>query len=164
MQFFQPANCSFARIMILLFLSVGSVGAGADVKENHNGVDKIYDPYVQPLERELELRGVYQTDDDPVEDDVLRHRIGFGVSITARIFAEIQAKSIKLPGGTNQLDGYELETKIQLTEQGEYGADWGLLLELGRQRSESIAEFSMTLLLAKHWGSWVGTLNTGVEY
>jgi len=104
------------------------------------------------------LRGVYQTDDDAVEDDILRHRIGFGVAITERIYAEIQTKSIELPGGTNRLDGHELETKIQLTEQGEYGADWGLLLELGRQRSESIAEFSVAA------GKAVGQLGWDSEH
>ena len=136
----------------------------ADEEFQHNGVGRVYDPYVQPLERELEFRSLYQTDDDPLESDILRQRLGFGKSLTERIFAEAYLLAEKQPGGSLRLQGYEAEVKVQLTEQGEYAADWGLLFEFERERSESISEAAIAALLSRQWGDWVGTLNLGVEY
>ncbi len=151
---------------ILKALSVVSLApaALADVEFQHNGVGRVYDPYVQPLERELEFRSLYQTDDDPLESDILRQRLGFGKSLTERIFAEAYLLAEKQPGGSLRLQGYEAEVKVQLTEQGEYAADWGLLIEFERERSESISEAAIAALVSRQWGDWVGTLNLGVEY
>ena len=141
-----------------------SIPTYADNLLHHNGVGRVYDPYVQPLERELELRTYYQTDDDPFESDILRQRVGFGAAINERVFAELYLIGMKMPGRAMRLQSYELESKIQLTEQGEYAADWGLLVEYERERSESVAEFATTLLVSRQWGNWVGTVNLGVEY
>lgn len=138
--------------------------AFADVQDRHNGVSRVYEPYVQPLEREWELRTYYQTDDDPTESDILRQRIGYGAAINERVFTELYLNAMKLPGGSLRLESYELESRIQLTEQGEYAADWGLLIEFERERSESISEFATAVLVSRQWGNWVGTLNAGVEY
>lgn len=154
---------SFLLAGVLTGLLTGSQ-AHADNLLYHNGVGRVYDPYVQPLERELELRTYYQTEDDPIESDILRQRVGFGAAINERVFAELYLIGMKLPGSAMRLESYELESKIQLTEQGEYAADWGLLVELERERSESIAELATTLLVSRQWGNWVGTLNLGVEY
>lgn len=138
--------------------------ASADVEFQHNGVGRVYDPYVQPLERELEFRSLYQTDDDPLESDILRQRLGFGKSVTEHVFAEVYLLSEKQPGGSLRLQGYEAEVKIQLTEQGEYAADWGFLVEFARERSESISEVAVAAISSRQWGDWVGTMNLGVEY
>ncbi len=78
--------------------------AHADNLLYHNGVGRVYDPYVQPLERELELRTYYQTDDDPIESDILRQRVGFGAAINERVFAELYLIGLKLPGGSLRLE------------------------------------------------------------
>lgn len=150
-----------AGLLVGLLLAQSAL---ADVEFQHNGVGRVYDPYVQPLERELEFRSLYQTDDDPLESDILRQRIGFGKSLTQRIFAEAYLLAEKQPGGSLRLQGYEAEVKVQLTEQGEYAADWGLLFEFERERSESISEAALAALVSRQWGDWVGTLNLGVEY
>ncbi len=158
---------AYTRGVQLTFVLTWTLIAASVQADNllyHNGVGRVYDPYVQPLERELELRTYYQTDDDSLESDILRQRVGFGAAINERVFAELYLTGLKLPGSAMLLESYELESKIQLTEQGEYAADWGLLLELERERSESIAEFATTLLMSRQWGNWVGTLNLGVEY
>ena len=54
----------------LLVLGVIPVAALADDPFQHNGVNKVYHPYVQPLETEIEYRSVYHTDGDPLEDGV----------------------------------------------------------------------------------------------
>lgn len=155
---------SVAAYAGLLAGSLLAHSALADVEFQHNGVGRVYDPYVQPLERELEFRSLYQTDDDPLESDILRQRLGFGKSLTERIFAEAYLLAEKQPGGSLRLQGYEAEVKVQLTEQGEYAADWGLLFEFERERSESISEAAIAALVSRQWGDWVGTLNLGVEY
>lgn len=152
------------RITTFITLSIASATLHADNPLHHNGISRVYEPYVQPLERELELRTYYQTDDDPNETDILRQRIGYGASINERVFAELYLNAMKLPGGSLRLESYELESRIQLTEQGEYAADWGLLFELERERSESVSEFATAILVTRQWGDWLGTLNLGVEY
>ncbi len=147
-----------------LFGTVALSAARADVEFQHNGVGRVYDPYVQPLERELEFRTLYQTDPDPLESDILRQRIGFGRSLSERVFAEAYLLAEKQPGSGLRLQGYEAEVKVQLTEQGEYAADWGLLFEFERERSESISEMAVAALTSRQFGNWVGTLNLGLEY
>src|SRR3989338_7888896 len=155
-----------ATILVLQFVGLSGMSTMlfADNPVHHNGVSKVYEPYVLPLERELELRTYYQTDDDPNESDILRQRIGYGASINEKVFAELYLNAMKLPGGSLRLESYELEGRIQLTEQGEYPADWGLLIELERERSESISELATAILVSRQWGDWIGTLNVGVEY
>lgn len=153
-----------AGILGALALAVCMPVALADVEFQHNGVGRVYDPYVQPLERELEFRTLYQTDDDPLESDILRQRLGFGKSVTERLFAEAYLLAEKQPGGGLRLQGYEAEIKVQLTEQGEYAADYGLLFEFGRERSESVSEVAVAGIVSRQWGNWVGTANLGLEY
>ena len=148
----------------LLGLLMPALDAAADVAEHHNGIDKVYLPYVLPLERELEVRGVYQRDASKSEDGLFRLRTGIGRSLTEKVFLEGYLITKRDPQGNSSLEGYEIETRIQLSEQGEYWADWGILFELGRERSESITELSTMLLVSREWGRWTSTLNAGIEY
>ena len=91
-------------------------------------IDRIYDPYVQPLETELEWRSIFQSDD--TLGDVQKHFFGFGRSFSDRWAGEIYAIGTKESGGSLSFDTYELEFKWQLTEQGEYAFDWGMVFEL----------------------------------
>ncbi len=162
----NTVSCLSLRRGAVAFLcsTVALSAARADVEFQHNGVGRVYDPYVQPLERELEFRTLYQTDPDPLESDILRQRIGYGRSLSERVFAEAYLLAEKQPGSGLRLQGYEAEVKVQLTEQGEYAADWGLLLEFERERSESISEMAVAALTSRQFGNWVGTLNLGLEY
>ncbi len=149
---------------VALLCSAGMDQALADNPEHHNGVGSVNDPYVQAMEREIELRTIFQTDAKSSEDNILRQRISYGFSISDRVFLEAYAIGTRLPDQSFELEGYEIETKIQLTEQGEYNTDWGVILEYERQISESIAELATVLVASRQWGNWVGTLNLGIEY
>ncbi|MCB1670433.1 MAG: hypothetical protein R3F41_03035 [Gammaproteobacteria bacterium] len=141
------------------------VVALADDPFQHNGVDKVYHPYVQPLETEIEYRSVYQTDGESLEDGVSRHRLAIGRALTDRVFVEGYLIGKESPQDDFYLDRWELETKIQLTEQGEYWADWGLLFEFERARSESITETAAVVLMEKEVSpSWITTMNFRTEY
>lgn len=151
-----------AGVVALCHLAMNS--AFADNPVNHNGVNKVYDPYVQALEREIELRTIFQTDERATEDNILRQRVSYGFSLNSRVFIEAYVIGIRLPDQTFELEGYEVETKIQLTEQGQYNTDWGIIFEYERQVSESIAELASILVASRQWGDWVGTVNLGLEY
>lgn len=119
-------------------------------------IDKVYHPYVQAMEKEVEWRMV-AADGDHLQ------RLGIGRALSDRIFVEgylIAAEE----GDTFRLQGYELETRLQLTEQGEYAIDWGLLLELEKAHKEDEYELATALLMEKQWGRWVGAANLWLEY
>ena len=128
-------------------------------------VDKVYHPYVQPLERELELRSLYRHSDDDEIDGGQTHRLGLGRSFTDRLFAEVYLIGEKEASGRSfALEAYEAELKWQLTEQGEYFADWGLLFELETERDDDVWEYSTAVLVEKEFGRWSGTLNLAAVY
>lgn len=157
-------SASFKLISVAALVGASMNCAYADNPVNHNGITSVNDPYVNALEHELELSTIFQTDKNPVEDNILRQRVSYGFSLNDRIFAEAYLIGTRLPDRSFDLEGYEIETKIQLTEQGQYNTDWGLIVEYERQISESIAEVATILIASRQWGKWVGTLNVGVEY
>lgn len=155
--FFQPAG-----LATLLILMVGP--ANADNPVHHNGVGRVNDPYVQALEREIEVQTIFQTDGNAIEDNILRQRVSYGFSLNDRVFVEAYVIGNRLPEQSFDLEGYEIEAKVQLTEQGEYNTDWGVIFEYERQIRESIAEVASILVASRQWGDWVGTVNLGIEY
>lgn len=122
-------------------------------------VDKIYHPYVDALEQEIEWRAIHQDDQPGAEDNLQLHRFGYGRAIGERWFGEVYLIGEKSDDTEFKIEAYELEAKWQLTEQGEYSADWGLLFELEKEAHESIWEFSTGILVEKEWGRWSSTAN-----
>ncbi len=129
-----------------------------------NNIDKVYHPYVMPLEREVELRSTFEQDDNAKLDGNQTHRLGIGSSFIENVFTEIYLVGKKTPNDDLDIDAMELEVKIQLTEQGEYDEDWGLLFEYEKGFGNSINEFSSGLLIEKEAGRWVGALNLFLKY
>lgn len=143
-------------LFLVVFLISGSAVADGVI------VSKIYDPYVQPLETELEWRFVNQRDDN--FPDVLKHSVGFGRSLSDRWAMEVYAIAARSLGESLSVDAYELEAKWQLTEQGEYAFDWGLLFELERDIEKNAWEASTQLLAARDLGRMTVTANLGLIY
>lgn len=150
-----------ARQWLALFLTAASMPALAD----GNVVDKVYHPYVQPLETEVEWRAILQQDDDrDALDDAYLHRLGIGRALSDRWFAELYIIGAGDEDSSLQVEGWEAEAKWQLTEQGQYSADWGLLFELEKERSHDAWEHATTLIAASEWRRWVGTANLALIY
>jgi hypothetical protein len=122
-------------------------------------IDKIYHPYVQPQERELEFRSIIENNRDSPSGDERVYRLGYGQSFSDRWFGEVYLIGVENDDQELRLEAYELEVLWQITEQGEFFADWGMLFELEKERSEDIMEFSTALLVEKEWGRWIGTAN-----
>jgi hypothetical protein len=122
-------------------------------------IDKIYHPYVQPLEQELEWRMLYQDEQASVAHNTWLYQLAYGRSLNDRWFAEAYLVGKKSDGHSFDIEAYELEAKWQLTEQGEFWADWGMLFELEKEANEDIWEFATAILVEKEWGKWSGTAN-----
>lgn len=137
---------------VLLFWSWQSLEAGTVI-------DKIYHPYVQPLEQEVEWRMIHQDEQPSVADNTWFYQLAYGRSLNDRWFAEVYLIGEKSDDQNFDIEAYELEAKWQLTEQGEFWADWGMLFELEKEANEDVWEFGTAVLLEKEWGKWSGTAN-----
>ena len=130
-----------------------------------SAIDKVYHPYVEPLEWELEWRMIHE-DENPVSGERLRqlHRLGLGKAIAETVFAEVYLIGEQSSESSFELEAYEFEILWQLSEQGEYVVDYGLLFELEKEHHQDIWEYSTALLLEKEWGRISGTANIGLTY
>ena len=125
-------------------------------------VDRVYDPYVQPLETEIEWRSIIQFDDE--RPDREKHSLGFGRSLSERWALELYVVGSRVGDESLRAGAYEAELKWQLTEQGEYAFDWGALFEVERNTDENIWEASTTIVAARDFGRWTSTMNLGIVY
>ncbi len=150
----KPLACFLATLA--LFPPVHDANADGVV------VGKVYDPYVQPLENELEWRLIDQRD-DPLPD-LQKQYFGFGRSISDQWAWELYAIGQKGAGESFSINTYEAELKWQLTEQGEFAFDWGLLFELERETDNNAWEFAANLLGSRDFGKVTATANLGLIY
>lgn len=128
----------------------------------HAEMNRVYDPYVEQYERELEYGFTLR---DLGGDRVLLNRAGVGYAWNDKIFTELYLLTESISHAGEQVRGYEIELKWQLTEQGEYWADWGLLLEAGTAKDISSHEFAVGVLWEKELASpWVARANLIAEY
>ncbi len=124
-----------------------------------NAVDKVYHPYVDALESEIELRSLFQDREAGANDFKQLHQLSFGRSFGQALFGEVYLVGEKSRIGSFDLEAFEFELKWQLTEQGEYNADWGLLFEYEQEFNEDVHEFTTGILVEKEFGRWSGTAN-----
>jgi hypothetical protein len=146
------------RALVAVALALASASTRAD----SSGIDTVYHPYVQPLERDLEIRLTHADDGGAVDGQTWR--IGYGQSLTERLFAEVYVIGQNRHGGDLRLEGYEFEALWQLTEQGEFAADWAVLGEFERARHGDSQSGSVMLIGERQWGRLIGTVNAAVGY
>ena len=129
-------------------------------------VSKIYHPYVNPLEWELESQTFARERDvlTGETDDVLQ-KVGLAYSAFEAVKTEVYLIASDDPV-SDDLDwiGFEFEALVQLTEQGEYSFDYGVLLELERDWQANNNEVSIKALIEREFGKMSLTLNPGVVY
>ena len=140
---------------LLIFLSTYVLADGSFI-------DKIYHPYVQEGEREFEWRFNMQNNES--EDNAYKNRFAYGQSINENWFAEIYLISERNSAHDYKLTAIEIEALWQLTEQGEYDEDWGLLFEVEHEIDEHVSEISGALIIEKEWQKWIGTANLYLIY
>ncbi len=129
-----------------------------------SSIDKVYDPYVTQLETEIEMRALVQQDNEEVLDDYQRYKFGIGRALNDEWLAEVYWVGRGTQAKGFQLEAFEGELKWQLTEQGEYDYDWGMIFELERNTRENTWEGASKLVVLHEWTRWVGTANLGLVY
>ncbi|NVK55799.1 MAG: hypothetical protein HWE26_09300 [Alteromonadaceae bacterium] len=143
--------------LILLCLLLVSGGARAD----NFTVDKVYQPYVLPFEREFEWRLTSRQNDD---GNILMQRLSFGHALTEYTILETYIVGTRDEYGDFGLQSYELELRTMLTNQGEYWADWGTLFELEKQHNSNDWEVKGGILTEKELGRFSLTTNVMLVY
>ena len=147
------------RILKLLLPALTTLSLVNEAFADGNAVDKVYHPYVDALESEIELRSLFQDAESGSGDFKQLHQLSFGRSIGQALFGEVYLVGEKARSGSFDLQAFEFELKWQLTEQGEYSADWGLLFEYEQEFSDDIQEFTTGILVEKEFGRFSGTAN-----
>ncbi len=147
---------------LVLLSAIGFLWCPMTVYADGVFVGRVYDPYVQPLETELEYQGLAFDGDSHRLDGDRRHNLSVGHSLSDRWYAEVGAEI----EGENDLalSSVEAEIKWQLTEQGEFAVDWGLLFEAEVEKDSHIREIGARLIMVKEWSRWVTTANAGLVY
>jgi hypothetical protein len=143
----------------LIYIATSSLLFSNFAMADGASIDKIYHPYVDALEKELEYRVLVQDEQTDLYTSAQIHQLALGTSFSDRWFGEAYIIGEKSRDGNFEIEAYELELKWQLTEQGEYFADWGLLFEYETETEVDVEEFSVALLSEKEWGRWSGTAN-----
>lgn len=143
------------RLALMLWLLALAPGARAET----NGV---YHPYVNEHEREVEYGLVRRGTGG---DALTLQRASLGYAWSDGFATELYLLNEFATHGGVRARAYELEARWQLTEQGEYASDWGLLVEAEVGQGIDRHEVAAGLLWEKELGHrWVAAANALVEY
>ena len=121
-------------------------------------VDKVYHPYVEANTYEFETRIISLLDSELAADFSV-YRFGFGKDVSENLFVELYLIGNKNTERKLEVEAFEIEALYQMTEQGEYWADFGLLFEIERERESQEWEGNIGFLFEKELGSWSAALN-----
>jgi len=126
---------------------------------------KVYYPAVEYGETEIEVRGHVDFDNRADVDNGQTLKIGAGRGFAPRWFSELYAEVGREPGeSAYKVESYEWENLFQLTEQGRYWADLGLLVEYSKAReSDDPDKIEITPIVQKQFGRRLLTLNATFE-
>ncbi|MFT4863700.1 MAG: hypothetical protein ACI95C_002934 [Pseudohongiellaceae bacterium] len=149
----------FSTRQLALLLSIFAASASSYCLADGTVIDKTYHPYVDALEFEIEFRSLYQNQETSLANPQQLHQLSIGKSFGEKWFAEAYLVGQKQHRGGFDLDAIELELKLQLTEQGEYAVDWGLLFEYENVIDADAQEFTVALLAEREFGRWSATTN-----
>ncbi len=129
-------------------------------------VDKIYHPYVLPLEQEVEWRFTANERNDSLnqENHTLSQRLGYGQSLSENVTLEGYIVGQRSHDAEFILEAYELELRWMVTEQGEYEIDWGMLFEIEKQHDINNWEVKTGILAETEIGKSSITANLFAIY
>ncbi len=145
--------------VLLIFIVFMAVCTSAQA--DNFTVDKVYQPYVLPFEREFEWRLTSRQNDN---GNVLMQRFSFGHALSEFVILEAYIVGARDENQDFGVEGYELELRWMITEQGRYWADWGTLFELEKQHNTNDWEVKAGLLTEKEFGQFSLTTNVTLVY
>jgi len=143
---------------IIVLAGLNAIAGVSAAHADGSSVGQIYSPYVQPLEQEIELVGVYDARADNGNIPSSRwQKIGYGTSLSEGVYTELSFTNLVRDGEDHQI--VELENIWQITEQGEYDSDWGMLFELETDLSRSSNEAAVGILNSRDFGRYTLVTN-----
>ncbi|WP_237057282.1 hypothetical protein [Microbulbifer sediminum] len=122
------------------------------------GIDKVYGPQVEMHELELEMRGTHGLE----SSDAHEVKLGLGYGVNQTWFVEGYLIGEK-EDGSFEVEEAEIESKFQLSEAGEYWADFGALVELEKKLEYDAWEVKAGPIVQKRVGKFVTTANVFLE-
>ncbi len=120
---------------------------------------RVYSPRVEKGELEFEHRGIVTDDEDPSKDGELKMKNGLGYGVTDWWFVEAYAEHEREPGGSLKFEAIEVESLFQLTQPGQYWADFGFVVEYAMPMKGGHDEIEFGPLIEKQIGPTVHTAN-----
>ncbi len=124
---------------------------------------KVYSPTVVKGEVELEYRGYHDFDDNDDLNGAEKQLLGIGYGLTDWWSTEVYAEWEKEPHQSTKYEAWEWENKFQIGEQGQYFADFGLLIEVEKPDDDSYYELKLAPIIEKQFGEFVATANLWFE-
>ena len=127
---------------------------------------KVYTPYVELHEFEIEYKPSRTIDGDDAKDNKQKHLLGIGYGVNEWWFTEVYAEWEREPGSGEEFffEAFEWENRFQLTNPGENWADFGLLVEyVHKDLDSSPDKIELALLFAKELGTFDATYNLWFE-
>lgn len=120
----------------------------------------LYDPYVEEGMFEIEYKARYDADHRASEDGFNEHKFAIGYGVTSWWKTELYGELKQNPNAALRFEATEWENIFQLTHQGEYWVDVGLLTayEFAYESSDP-DKVEMGLLLAKDIDRFHNLLN-----
>jgi hypothetical protein len=150
----RPLSGSLAFAAAILAFAISP--ARADIGEL-----RVYSPIIETGVAELEYRGARTIDSDSSKNGAEIQKVSLGYAPTSWWFAEVYGNWARDPGGSLHFDGTEWESFFQLTEPGEYWANFGVFLEYERvaNRRTDSDEFAIGPMIEHDFGPITANLN-----
>ena len=145
-----------AQVLALLSVAISNLAWGA-------AVNKVFNPVVEYGEMEVELRGFFTQDADPAKDGLQVNKLDLAYGATQWWFTEMEFVFERPPGGDHELEAIASENVFQISEQGEYFADFGLFAEYERVIGAKVHEVVLGPIVQKQFGPWLATANLFFE-
>ena len=125
----------------------------------------VYAPYVEYGEKEIELYVQHTQDSNDVIDGSQQYVLEFAHGVRPDLFVEAKVIFDKYSDSDLDTKAIGLEAVYQVTEQGEYAVDVGLLAEVVYSIDDSeIEEVEFGPLLSRDFGASTLTANIIAEY
>ncbi len=125
-------------------------------------LDELYSPYAEYRELSLEYSGSRTFDPQPAKNDAQEHQLVLEAGISRRWTVETSAGYVRNPQAETKLNDFEVESRLQLLEPGEYWLDAGILAAYDFSRQAQQADtLEVKLLLQKDIGRITNLANIG---
>jgi len=161
MRLFRPRVAKVRAVPAVLVVAVSAtaLALAATLKEARAGTE-VFLPYVEQGEIELEYRGQLELDGAASKNKKSKHEFEIGYGITDFWFLEAGGEFEKEPGEKLNFEAIEFENVFQITQQGQYWADFGAYFAFERADDDGKPnEIKFGPIVSKSFGRVQATLN-----